>query len=91
MRVSEQGRRNQWGHMGTISQQVLTEFTFLTFNISFDQENFLDFKDLGALLRQVFKYSGAPAELKLESSAPERRCRRHTILVVRSSCPARHQ
>ena len=63
----------------------------LTFNISFDQEDFLDFKDLGALLRQVFKRSGAPAELKLESSAPERRCRRHTILVARSSCPARHQ
>ena len=119
MRVSEQGRRNQLGHIGNISHQVLKVaqwkigfpkklnstanlnflflspfkelFPFLTFKILFDQEDFLDFKDLGALPRQFFKSSGAPAELKLESSAPERRCRRHTILVVRSSCPARHQ
>ena len=70
--------------------QVLTEFPLLTFNISFVQEDFLDFKDLGVLPCQFFKTSDTPAELKLESSAPER-CRRHTILVVRSSCPARHQ
>ena len=75
--------------MGTISHQDLMEFPFLTLNISFDHD--ADFKDLRALPRQVFKRYGAPAELKLESSAAERRCRRHTILVARSSCPARHQ